>query len=156
MKKGATHNKRKRATDCRANSSGIKHLLYSSLFGAGMGICIMLAIILLASALCTMLDDPHKFVSPLCIFSVFSAAFFAGLIARKKNKSMTLLCGAVCGMIILVFIWILSAILKIGFQSNSTTTSSFILDALIIPTTCFGAIIGSSSDKNSRRHGKRR
>ncbi len=155
MKKGPAHKKAK--TFSREHKSapiGISSLLCCSGIGTAIAICSMLIIILLFCALCLCFDDPHKLISPLCVFAVLSSSFFGGFATQKKLKSKALLSGVLCGCMLSFALWILASL--IGMWANVSLNSSYLLKILVIPSACLGSIVGMPSLKRRKNRQKGR
>lgn len=144
MKKGSSTN------------NGAKNLLFSSLFGAVAGILLFVLLVSAFSLVCMIPDNPHPFILPLCFLALYSSAFFAGFISSKRSSSKTLLCAALCGTILMLLIWMLSASLGLAFGIKNPSSITFIYRLLIIPTSCLGALIevSSSAKKTKKRRRK--
>ena len=147
--------KKRKAHGTKKALSGIKALLLGSGIGAFIGLALFIAFILIISAFCLMSNDPHRFVTPLCFFALYSSAFFAGLIAYKKSNSSALLCGALCGVFLTFVFLVFAAILRIG-SSASENYFSPIFKILVIPSSCLGGAVGAYSPKKSKKRQKRR
>ncbi len=144
MKKSATASKKR---------SPVSGLLSSSAFGALLGLAVLLVLIALFSAVCLFMDAPHKFLAPLCLFAVFSAAFFCGMAAVKKNRGGILSAGALSGVLFMLLIWLLSAIVSFIFNMGAPSASSLIYKLLLLPSSLSGAFCGmGSSSKKKKRH----
>ena len=148
MKKGTARGNKNKGSE-------VKMLLMNSGLGALIGFIITILSVLLISALCLLSDNPHVLVTPMCMFSIYSSAFFAGLIAQKKTKGSVLLCGALCGVILALVLIVFSALLRIGIDTGNEYFSP-ILKILVIPASLIGALIGAYSPKKSKNRRKRR
>ena len=133
-----------------------KRLLISSVFGAVTGILIFILLVLISSAFCMIPESPHAFIAPLCIFSVYSSAFFSGFAAVKRNGSSALLCGALSGVILMLTVWLASATLGLFLGITTSGASAFIFKLLIVPVSCVGALIGVGQSKDKKKKGKRK
>jgi putative membrane protein (TIGR04086 family) len=155
MKKGKSRKGRcPSARERRGETTGIRALLFSSLIGAAVGIGALLILVLTLSAVCLCFDEPHGLVTPLCFFCVLSSAFFAGFTAQKRLRCKALLGGAMCGIMLALALWIFSALLRIGF--DTAHGSSYLLKILVIPLSCVGSAIGTSSLQKRRGRQKRK
>lgn len=145
---------KKRATEKRhISKSGI---LISSAFGLLGATLILLGLIAIFSAVGLATENPHSLTAPISFFSIFTASFFGGFIAVKKNKGIdALLCGSLCG--IFIFLSFSTVFFLIGLildiESNPT---SWLFRMLIIVFSLLGSIIGKTKSQKLPKKRKRR
>ena len=126
-----------------SDKSPSKKILSSSLFGACVGFLCMLTLLMIFSAICLIIPNPHPLILPLCLFSIYASSFFSGFSAVKRNGGRdALLCGGLNGVIYMVVFWLVFAIIKAILGEHGATTLSFILKLLIIPIALIGAFSG--------------
>lgn len=120
-----------------------RKLLSSSLFGICIGFICMLALLIIFSAICLAIPNPHPLIFPLCLFSIYSSAFFSGFSAVKRNGGRdALLCGSLTGVAYMMIFWLVFATTKFMLKEEGAATLSFILKLLLIPTALAGAFSG--------------
>ena len=138
-----------------SRSSGSKtSLIKSAVFGTAVSSLTLTLIILVSAALCLAFDDPHRFVGPLCLFALYSAAFAGGFSAVKRNGGGALLCGALSGVIFALLLWAVLAVLDAVWQTEASGTLQFLLKLSIIPVSVLGAVSGLSFGKNKHKRPK--
>lgn len=140
--------KKSNAKRFSASSDGlnVKRLALSTVFGALFGTGALFLILLVFSAICILISNPHPLIFPLSLFAIYASAFFAGLFTVKKNgSSNALVCGALCGVLFLAIVWILTILIGFISQSDNTTSTPFILKLIIIPLSVLGSFAGTSS-----------
>lgn len=152
MKNSSTHH-HKKAPPASGSKTG-NTLLKSSVFGAVVSLCALVIMILLSSALCLLFDDPHRFVVPLCFFSLYTSSFIGGLASVKRNGSGALLCGALTGALLMIVFWVIFAATDAVWQSNTSGILPFILKLSVIPVSVIGALIGTGSGKPRHKRPK--
>ena len=129
-----------------------KQILISTIFGICVGIACMLGFLMIFSAICMMIPNPHPFIAPLCLFSVYASAFFSGFAGVKRNGGKeALICGALCGAAYMIILWLSFAIIQGLFGERSTNTASLIIKLCILPSAILGAFSGLKTRNNNRR-----
>ena len=155
MKKGPSHKKAAGLSRERKRESvGLRPIISSSSIGALSGLAALLILIFVFSALCLCFDDPHRLIAPLCFFAVISSSFFAGFAAQKRLKCKALIGGILCGCMLSLALWMLSGI--IGLFMNVGAGTSYLLKILVIPSSCFGSLVGMPSSKKDKKRQFRR
>ncbi len=96
-------------------STSLSSLLGSCGIGFAAALICAALLLLLCAALCCRSADPQKLILPLGLGTLYLSAFLGGMIAVRRYGSSALLCGTLCGALLLVFFWILSAF----FQKDS-------------------------------------
>lgn len=147
----------KKATRSHGDKSKGKQILFSSLFGMGVGILCMIALIIAFSAVCMMLPDPHPFILPLCFFLLYASAFAAGFAGVKRNKgSDALLCGSLCGVMLMAILWLAFTLLDIPLGTDSVGALSFIPKLIMIPFSLAGAFLGLKGSEGGSKKARRK
>ena len=120
-----------------------KQMLISTVFGVCIGIVCMLGFLMIFSAICMMMPNPHPLIAPLCLFSVYASAFFSGFAGVKRNGGKeALICGALCGVAYMLILWLSFAIIQGLFGERSTNTASLIIKLCIPPAALLGSFSG--------------
>ena len=146
---------KKRANEKKRTSKN--GALLSSVFGMGIAVAALLALLSIFSIIGLASEKPHSLLSPISFFSIYASAFLGGFVAIKKNKERdALLCGALCGVFIMlaysVTFWLVGIILN-----ADSTPISWLYRAIIIVCALLGAIIGvNKTHKKSIRRKRRR
>ncbi len=139
----------------RGISSGFVSLISCCALGAVISVIILAILIVIISAFCMLSDNPHKFVLPFSLFALCASAFFGGIFSEKKAGGSALLCGALCGIIFTLLLFILSALISIGAQPDETRLSPA-FKMLIIPFSCLGSIVAIYSPQKNKKRRKSR
>lgn len=150
MKKTSTHHRRNPSQ----NSGSKASLIGSSVFGAAVSAITLTVIILVSAVLCLAFDDPHRFVGPLCLFALYTAAFMGGFSAVKRNGGGALLCGALSGVMFMLLVWAVFAVLDAVWKNGSSGILQFVLKLSLIPVSVIGAVSGLSFGKNKHKRPK--
>lgn len=128
-----------------------KELLFSTVFGTCTGLICMLGFLMIFSAICMMLPNPHPLISALCFFSIYASSFFSGFAAVKRNGGKdALICGALCGVAYILILWLLFAIIQAVFGEKNDNTTSLIIKLCILPATLLGAFSGLKGKQAKR------
>ena len=148
--------KKSNAKHFSANNEHIKgkKVIFSSIFGATAGLVSLALILLSFSAVCMLMDSPHRFILPIAFFAIYSASFLAGLFAVKRNGSSdALICGGICGVIFMIAVWSIFALLGYILPNNATSMP-FVFKLITIPLSVLGAFagIGTTSNKKPKRN----
>ena len=146
MKRMATEKK-------RTQKSGI---LISVVFGLCASIIIFIAMMMIFSIVGSATENPHSLLTPISFFCIYTASFFGGFIASKKNKGReSLLCGAVCGTVIALAYSLIFGIVGIVCNIDSTPIS-WVYRGLMIACSILGSVIGVSRTHKKPIKRKRR
>ncbi len=149
------HSKKRKTSNPKsdaAHSSSIRLVFLSSLFGAVLALAVMLALILLFCAVALAFEYPHKFLTPLSLFSLGAAAFFGGMIATRKNGGSALLCGLLSGALLLLTLKILTVIIPVSQAVSASELTAKLLSLSALPLSALGAFLGVPQSKNKSRH----
>ena len=131
-----------------------KKVIFSSISGAVVGLGFLILILLSFSAVCMLMDSPHRFILPIAFFAVYSASFLAGLFAIKRNdNSDALICGGICGVLFMIAVWSIFTLIGYVLPSNEPSMT-FVLKLIIVPVSVLGAFagIGSTSHKKAKEN----
>ena len=142
----------------RVSKSGI---LTSAVFGACISSIIFITLLKIFSLIGLASNTPHALLTPFSFFSIYTATFFGGFVAVKKNKGRdALFCGLFCGCIIALLFSLVFGISGLIFNVTSEPIS-WLYRALIIISSIIGSLLGINKStkrpKNKiRRYTKRR
>lgn len=134
-------------------------IISSSLFGVAIGLGLLCSLLCIFSAVCLTFTNPHPFILPLCLFSVYSSSFFAGLAAIKHCDGRdALLCGTLTGIILTVLLWGIFSLFGMiyGADTGSNTSIGYIWKFLIAPISPIGACLGVRRTKKVSREHRRK
>ena len=126
-------------------------IIFPVLLGTLSSLLILIALIILFSAITLLSASPHKLIIPLCAFSLLTASFFGGFITVKKNKCRdSMLCGLLCGICTTI---IFSAIFLIigALFSVEDSVYAWIFRLFTIIRPIIGGIVASKGKKRSPR-----
>ncbi len=145
---------KKRAKQKRhISKSGI---LISSAYGLLCATVILILLLAIFSAVGLATENPHSLLTPISFFSIYTASFFGGFIAIKKNKGAdALLCGLICGIFTFLFLSLIFFIIGIILKSQSASLT-WLFRALIIPASILGSLLGSAKKNKLPKRKKRR
>ena len=144
---------KKRVQKRHVSKSGI---LLSCAFGLCGAILILLALLAIFSLVGLASDDPHSLLLPISFFSIYTASFFGGFIAIKKNKGRdALLCGALCGILIALSYSLIFGIIGIILDIDGTS-ASWLYRPLMIPASLIGSIVGIGNAHKKPNRKRRR
>ena len=145
---------KKRAKQKRhISKSGI---LISSAYGLLCATVILILLLTAFSAIGLATENPHSLLTPISFFSIYTASFFGGFIAIKKNKGAdALLCGLICGIFTFLFLSLIFFIIGIILKSQSASLT-WLFRALIIPASILGSLLGSAKKNKMPKRKKRR
>ncbi len=146
----------KKKTTERKTKGSHKSLTFCTILGSCCAIGILFLLLALFSCISLAAKNPHKYLSPLSFFAIYTSTFFGGFIATKKNSGRdALLCGSLTGLtsaLLLCLIFLaLGALL--GTQS---TPLSWLFRALSIVSSVLGALLATKKRKVAKNIHKRR
>lgn len=125
-------------------------LLQSSAVGMGAALLCAMLLLLLGSLLCLRSSDPSKLLLPLGLGALYLSSLLGGIVTVRRHKSAVLLCGALCGVLLLGFFWVLSLFFQA--QDRFSLPLSLLLRALVAVFSILGAFLGQKrSSKRLRR-----
>lgn len=142
---------KKRVQKKRVAKRGI---FISSAFGLCGAILILISLLAIFSLVGLATDNPHSLLSPISFFSIYTASFFGGFIAIKKNKSHDpLLCGLVCGSFIALSYSLVFGLIGIILDIKSTPIS-WLYRLLMIVSALIGALLGTATRNKTPKRRK--
>lgn len=150
--------KRMKRPRTQKTASEGKTLVMSSLFGMFWGYLLLFPLFCIFGAVCLCFGDPLSFITPICLFSVYAASFFCGMIAVKHEKCPPLTCGLLSGSLFMLSLKLILLILGLLLRSSPISGGRrLILTLLIIPSALFGAFLAPRhSGRNSAGRRKMR
>ena len=110
---------------------GMTALLSSCAAGAGGGLLSALILCLGGALICSLSSDPHGLILPLSLAALYLSALLGGGIALRRHKSAPLLCGALCGAMMLLTLLLLSLFFDEKTEGSLSPALSLLLRALI-------------------------
>lgn len=141
--------KNKRAAE---DGASLPRLFQSAAIGGGAALLCAALMLFLGAMICLRSEDPNQMILPWGLGTLYLSALLGGIISVRRHGGSALLCGSVCGILLLIFFWILS----IFFQENDTFSLpiSLLLRALTVLFSLLGGYLGL---KRTRRtpHRKR-
>ena len=144
---------KKRVQKRHVSKSGI---LLSCAFGLCGAILILLTLLAIFSLVGLASDDPHSLLLPISFFSIYTASFFGGFIAIKKNKGRdALFCGALCGILIALSYSLIFGLIGIILDIDGTS-ASWLYRLLMIPASLIGSIVGIGNAHKKPKRKRRR
>jgi len=146
------------------NRSAKKHLSTSSatlprtaksvFLGSGIALISVFILIIILSAFSLVFNDPNKMIVPFALTAILVSSFIGGFISSKLNSSSALICGLLCGAILLVFYLFGSFIFK--SQASSATMLHILGFRICVPImSVIGAYLGIKPSKPKRHTHKR-
>ena len=141
MKKG-THEKKHIA------KGGI---LISSSLGMCIASIILFALITVFSLIGLSFNNPHTYLLPFSLFSIYASAFIGGFCSAKKNKGADfLLCGLICGILIALLYSIIFFVIGIIFNTESAPIA-WLYRAMIVVASTVGSLLGMNKPQKKQR-----
>ena len=155
-KEGSANMKSKKApTSCAgsAHRHGFLDLLKHAAIGAGGGLILCTAGILIGSALCLLSKDPIALALPVGRSLLYLSAAMGGWITARLHKGAYLPCGFLCGGLLCVFFWILTFFLEYD-EPRAALPLSLLLRLLTVGASMAGALLATKKKQShpSRRH----
>lgn len=142
------HKKRRSAEE----SASFSQLLLHAAIGMGAALLCATAMLLLGAILCARSSDPTQMTLPWGLGTLYLSALLGGLITARQHGSSALLCGTVCGLLLLVFFWIVS--IFFSESDNFSLALSLVLRLLTAIFSMFGAFLGVKRTRKRPRRGK--
>lgn len=145
--------KKKRMTSSESGASHTGKIALSSLFGAAVSIGLMLLGLLVSSAICLLLKDPHGILRTVCLVNMYIFAFCAGFIASRRNgRSDALLCGVISGASFIFALWILSLVMGVLVIPTHRSPLSLLFKLISVIVSIVGAYVGISAKHTKVKH----
>ncbi|MBO5938912.1 MAG: TIGR04086 family membrane protein [Clostridia bacterium] len=146
MSYGATQHHRKKATSAEEGAS-LSKIFQSATIGVGASLLCAAVLLLVGALICQRSQDPNKMTLPLGLVSLYLSALLGGIVAVRHRGSSALLCGAVCGILLLVFFWIVS--IFFGDSDAFSLPLSLFLRCFTAFFSILGAYLGLKRSKRS-------
>ena len=125
-------------------------LIRNAAFGALVAALCSLLLLLLGAALCLLSSHPLALIRPIGLCSLFLSALVGGFVSVRRHGRSALLCGLLCGALLLLFYKGISL-----FADPSEALFSFsvslILSLLVPVFSIFGAFLGNHRSQKVRR-----
>ena len=145
-------------SDHASKATGPVPILKGALWGVAVCLLSLTLMLLIFSGVCLCFDDPHKFIFPLCLLSIYASALLGGIACSRSGGGRGLLPrGALCGALILLALWgIFTLISLLTHTAPAIGIAPFIYKLMLLPVTLIGALIGGSPSKTGGTRRKRR
>ena len=147
--------KRKAKEGIRPREADSKsRIIISSCIGAAIAILCFLVLAFICCAVCMNMSNPHAALTPMCFVCVYAASLAGGFLAVLFNKrSDALICGTMCGAMLLLLLWAALAIFEKALGSTSSIPLSLVWKILILPLSVIGAFaaLGQSHRRKKRK-----
>lgn len=126
-------------------------LLSSIAAGTGAGLVCFCSLLVVFSALCLLMKDPHALALSLSLGAVYISSLVAGFAAVRKNgRRDALLIGALSGLMLLLLLSALAPVFG-NSESDGAVKHAIILRLLVIPVAIGGAFLGATKRKPKRK-----
>ena len=146
--------KRKKRKHSSQNQDSFAFLLKSSALGfAAAMICAAISL-LIGGAICYCAPDPNKYIIPVGIVAIYLSAAIGGFVACRLQGGDALLCGGVCGALLMLTFLFFTLFFENDGKDAFSTGISLILRAMVIAVSILGAFIGSRQKRTPRRRRK--
>ena len=139
-----SHRKKAASAEEGASLTGI---LQSAAIGVGASLLCAAVLLLIGALICHRSQDPNQMTLPLGLSVLYLSALLGGIVTVRHRGGSALLCGSICGVLLLILFWIIS----VFFQG--TDAFSLPLSLLLRSLTAFFSILGAYL--GLRRTGKR-
>ena len=119
--------------------SSISKLFQNAAVGVGVALLCSILMLLIGAMICQRSEDPQAIILPWGLGALYLSALIGGTVSVRRNGGAALLCGALCGAILMIFFWFLS----IFFQGNNAFSLpiSLLLRTMTALFSIFGALI---------------
>ena len=140
----------------RKVSKNHKSLTFCIILGVCCTVIILFALLALFSCVALAADNPHKYLSLLSFFAIYTSAFFGGFIATKKNGGRdALLCGGLTGVASTLLLCLLFFMIG-ALLGDQSTPLSWLFRALSVVASLLGGLLGSKRKRTQRKARRRR
>ncbi len=154
QKRKAAASKHKHTSTSQASQSeSFSSLLFSSLFGVGIGYTSLLLTFVVLSFICMFLKAPHPFILPLALFAILLSFVCAGFGALIKSNRASPFLTAICTG--LLFMLTLKAIsLLFGVITQSEPSLIYKIFGYMTPIFCLPSAVWASKPQKikHKRH----
>ena len=130
-------NKKRRPSEDRDRFSV---LCKNASLGASFSLLCATALMLIGALLCLRSVDPLALILPIGLSVLYLSALLGGIITVRRQGARALLCGALCGIFLLVFFWIVALFFR--GEASFSFALTFLLRLLIPLFSIFGAFLG--------------
>ena len=108
--------------------------------------------LLIGAMVCLRSENPTEWILPWGLAALYLPAMLGGIVTVRRYGGAPLLCGALCGLFVLIFFWLVS--IFFGKTDRFSLPISFLLRFLIAMFSVFGALLGRKR-AGRRLHRKR-
>lgn len=148
------------ARDIGARTSYVpKGIIPCSLAGCGIAFALAILLAFIMAAVIYRTADPARYVAPAAFSALYISAFIGGVSASSLNRGSALLCGGLCGIMLLVLAFLLSLFIGSEAAAEYSLIEGILLRSAVIVCSVFGAFIGTtkkiSKNKKRKNHKKR-
>ena len=145
-------NRKKSFSSPKNAMTGGLRLFAGALFGVGVGILSLLAMLVMFASLCLSLKQPLGVISPLALTSIYLSAFLCGFCALRYNQgNAILLCGATSGVAFYVVLRIIFLLFSYFSGDSAAAPFALALRLAIIPIAFVGALCASKKSVRRRK-----
>ncbi len=139
------------ATPRESVEANVGATLKNALFGAFVAAVASVILLFIISAICYSTDDPDAFTTPLALVALYLSSIIGGFAAVRKNQSSALLCGAVCGVIFILFFLCVTLCFHGVMERSFSIPVAFALRGVSILCSILGGFLGLKRKSSSRR-----
>lgn len=137
-------------THASAADATLGNLCQSALFGALIGLLAAALLLFAATAIGYATADPCALTKPLALAALYLSSLVAGFAALRRNRSMALLCGTLCGLFLMLVFWILARILGRHIEPSFAGGTALLLRLLMLPIATVGGFLGLPKNTKKR------
>lgn len=151
MKSSSKHAPPVRPHSKNQDKSRLLTVAASLAVGVGAGGVGFFLLLLIFSAFCLLLKDPHSLALSLSLGAIYLSAFIAGFASVRRNgRRDALLLGSLSGLLLLL---LLSALLLLvgNSEADGEIKHALLLRLLVIPIAIGGAFLGATRRKPKRK-----
>ena len=132
-------------------TKGFSGIFLSAAKSALIALIISLILSVAISTALLFYTDPTSLVFPLSLAVLYLSSFFAGFLCMRRVGEGALICGIISGAILVLFYMFLSLLFPAESSSHHTIPLSFVLRALIVLFSVFGAYAARHKTSKKRK-----
>ena len=127
-------------------------LLKNAALGTGISLLCAVAMMLLGSLICSRSKDPLSMIVPMGLVILYLSSLVGGIVTVRRHGEKALLCGALCGLFLLILFWLTS----LFFQGDGAFSffPTFLFRLLTVVFSILGAFLGQkrATHRPRRKH----
>lgn len=145
----ATKSKKKKTRSTEPTE--ISDIVRSSFIGFGVGLICALVLWITVSLIAYSNTDPDSVATSLGFAAIYLACLCGGFVSVRINHGKALLCGSICGILMMLTFWVISRFFGGDYSSEYSFIVELLLRVAMLIMSIFGAFAALNHKKKRRR-----